>query len=135
MVVKDRNHPCVIMYSIGNEIAQTASAEGIELNRQMAERTRALDPERFVTNCINGFLNLISFDQEKWAEKQETKRQRGDGQSSKNLTVVLNYAMGLLERSLDYLVRLPRVDRKTRDAYAALDIAGYNYMVFFYVTE
>ena len=30
MVAKDRNRPSVIMYSIGNEIAETATEQGVE---------------------------------------------------------------------------------------------------------
>ena len=41
----------------------------------------------------------------------------------------------MLERSLKYIVRLPAVDKRTRDAFAALDIAGYNYMSGRYRTD
>ena len=135
MVAKDFNHPSVVMYSIGNEIAETATERGIELNRRLAERTRDLDPTRFVTNCINGFLNLISpMDDEKLARKNAASRESGEA-PNKNLILVLNYLMAVLERTLKYLVRLPAVDRRTRDAFAAVDIAGYNYMAGRYRTD
>ena len=38
------NHPSVVMYSIGNEIAETATAKGIRLNGEIADRTRQLTP-------------------------------------------------------------------------------------------
>ncbi len=129
MIAKDANHPSVIMYSLGNEIAETATARGIALNRAMAERTRELDPTRFVTNCINGFLNLISpQDDEKLAQKSAAARESGQP-PHKNLIVILNFLMGVLEKTLPRLVRLPAVDTRTRQVYAALDIAGYNYML------
>ena len=36
--------------------------------------------------------------------------------------------MAVLDKMLPYIVRLSRVDKRTRDAYAAVDVAGYNYM-------
>ena len=53
MVRKDRNHPSVIMYSIGNEIPDTGRPSGAAVGRAIAERIRALDDTRLVTNSIN----------------------------------------------------------------------------------
>ena len=129
LVANGVNHPSVIMYSIGNEIAETATPRGIELNRRMARRTRELDPTRPVTNGINGFLNLISpMDDEKLAEKARQARESGEN-PNKNLIGILNLIIGILDRNLDRIVRMKRVDARTRDAFAELDVAGYNYMV------
>jgi beta-galactosidase len=128
MIAKDFNHPSVVMYSIGNEIAETATASGVELNRSLADHTRELDSTRYVTNCINGFLNLISpRDDEKIAQKNAAMRESGEP-SNKKLIIILNYLMGVLAKTLKYIVRLPAVDKRTEDAFAAVDIAGYNYM-------
>ncbi|OPX12476.1 glycoside hydrolase family 2 TIM barrel-domain containing protein [Mycobacterium sp. AT1] len=129
LVAKNANHPSVIMHAIGNEIAETATAEGIRLNGVIADRARELDPTRLVTNCINGFLNLISpTNDEKQAKKHAAAREEGGHDANKNLIAALNLLIGTLEKSLKYIVRLPLVDKRTRDAYAALDVAGYNYM-------
>lgn len=128
MVDKDLNHPSVVMYSIGNEITETATERGVELNRSLVERTRELDPTRFTTNCINGFLNLIApKDDEKLAKKNAAKRAEGEA-PNKNLIVILNYLIAILEKTLNRIVRLNAVDKRTRDAFAAVDVAGYNYM-------
>ncbi|MFB9406475.1 glycoside hydrolase family 2 TIM barrel-domain containing protein [Pseudarthrobacter polychromogenes] len=128
LVANAFNHPSVIMYSIGNEIAETATPRGIEMNRRIADRTRELDPTRLVTNGINGFLNLISpQDEEKLAKKADAARETGEN-PNKNLIGVLNLIIGILDRMLDKIVRLPAVDKRTREAFAALDVAGYNYM-------
>ena len=58
MVLKDRNHPCVIMYSIGNEIPDTGRPSGAAVGRAIAERIRALDDTRLVTNSINPMLSV-----------------------------------------------------------------------------
>ena len=128
MVAKDVNHPSVIMYSIGNEIGETATERGVQLNRRIAERTRELDPTRLITNCINGFLNLIGpQDDEKLAAKSAANRDSG-GEPNKNLILILNYLLAVLDKVMPYIVRLRGVDKRTRDAYAAVDVAGYNYM-------
>ena len=43
MVDKDYNHPCVILYSTGNEVAETAQEKGIALQREFTEYLHQLD--------------------------------------------------------------------------------------------
>jgi beta-galactosidase len=54
MVLRDRNHPCVIVWSIGNEISERFTEEGVELARLQADRVRQLDPTRPVTAALCG---------------------------------------------------------------------------------
>lgn len=60
MVVRGWNHPCVIMYSIGNEVTETAEERGIQLTGEMTELIHKLDPSRPVTCGINPMLNILS---------------------------------------------------------------------------
>ncbi|MDR1200411.1 MAG: DUF4982 domain-containing protein [Tannerellaceae bacterium] len=50
MVMRDRNHPSVVMWSIGNEIPDQSTAEGPALARQMITLCHHLDPTRLVTS-------------------------------------------------------------------------------------
>ena len=59
MVDKDYNHPCVILYSTGNEVAETGQKEGIMLTGQMTDYLHELDAARPVSCGINIFF--ISF--------------------------------------------------------------------------
>ncbi|WP_432564167.1 glycoside hydrolase family 2 TIM barrel-domain containing protein [Kineococcus sp. SYSU DK003] len=59
MVAKDRNHPSVVMYSIGNEIVEVGTPHGGRWARRLAEHVRALDPTRPVTNGVNALLAVI----------------------------------------------------------------------------
>ena len=60
MVEKDFNHPSVIMYSTGNEVAETAQKKGIAFTRCMTEYLHSLDGTRPVTCGINIFFNFLS---------------------------------------------------------------------------
>lgn len=45
-VRKDRNHPCVIMWSIGNEIYDTHQGNGYEITKDLCRIVRRCDPEK-----------------------------------------------------------------------------------------
>jgi beta-galactosidase len=49
MLLRDRNHPSVVMWSIGNEIPDQSTKEGPALARQMIALCHSLDPTRLVT--------------------------------------------------------------------------------------
>ena len=56
LVRKDKNHPCVIMYSIGNEIPEVGNSIDSGWGKKIADRIRELDPTRYVTNSMNLLL-------------------------------------------------------------------------------
>lgn len=129
MVEKDRNHPCVIMYSIGNEIGETAVPFGIELSAKMAQRTRALDPTRPVINGINALLNLAtSSNEEKVQRKAASARKSGAKEADGGIILVLNLVMGAMSKFMSWILTKPIIDKKTKDAFSDLDVAGYNHM-------
>ena len=57
MVLRDRNHPSVILWSIGNEIAERAEPAGVELARQLTGHIRSMDATRPILAAINGSRN------------------------------------------------------------------------------
>lgn len=50
MVMRDRNHPSVVMWSIGNEVPDQSSAEGPVLAAKMINICHTADPTRLVTS-------------------------------------------------------------------------------------
>ncbi len=55
MVLRDRNHPSIVVWSIGNEVIERdGRSNGAAIARMLAEKVRALDPTRPVTSAING---------------------------------------------------------------------------------
>ncbi len=55
MVMRDRNHPSVIMWSIGNEINERADTSGLIITKQLSDEVRRLDPTRPITAAICSF--------------------------------------------------------------------------------
>ena len=53
MVLRDRNHPSVIMWSIGNEIPGRHTPEVVETAGKLGDFIRNLDPTRPVTSAVN----------------------------------------------------------------------------------
>ena len=55
MILRDRNHPSIIMWSIGNEIVDRADPSGIAIAAKLKEIVRQYDDTRPVTAGINDF--------------------------------------------------------------------------------
>ena len=138
MVDKDYNHPCVIMYSTGNEVAETAQPKGIALTEEMTEELHRLDATRPVTRGINIFFNFLNsigmgqYSDEKAAkEAQRAANAKASGKKKKESATgskFFNDMAGLLGADFMKLgATLHGSDVTTRQAYARMDIAGYNY--------
>jgi beta-galactosidase len=52
MVLRDRNHPSIIMWSIGNEIIERKKREAVETANRLANLVRSIDPTRPVTSAM-----------------------------------------------------------------------------------
>jgi beta-galactosidase len=57
MVLRDRNHPSVIMWSIGNEIEERADPDGVRIAKDLSTRVRDLDTTRPVTMAVPFFFD------------------------------------------------------------------------------
>jgi len=53
-VKRDRNHPSVIMWSIGNEIREAADTSGYRIATNLTGAIRSLDPTRAITEAMLG---------------------------------------------------------------------------------
>uniref|UniRef100_UPI0035C98091 glycoside hydrolase family 2 TIM barrel-domain containing protein n=1 Tax=uncultured Sphingomonas sp. TaxID=158754 RepID=UPI0035C98091 len=132
MVRRDRAHCSVIMYSVGNENSEPVSAYGIETARRLVERVRALDPNRPVTagvNLMSAALGWPATRKGGTTEQPETKIA-----PNMNSTMV-NAVTNQFTRLMKWVPRLKRTDAVTRDLFALLDVAGYNYGSVRYVRD
>jgi beta-galactosidase len=57
MVLRDRNHPSIIMWSTGNEIIERKTPEAVETARMLANAIKKLDSTRPVTSAMTAWDN------------------------------------------------------------------------------
>ncbi len=129
MAEKDCNHPCVILYSLGNEVTESAEKRGVELFKKMRDVLRSYDPTRPITCGIN-----IGFNQAQAGGHGFYSDRRADENDFKNLgTEEANHRkwmFGPLFTKLNAI--LPGCDRATKEIFSASDVAGYNYGILRY---
>jgi len=113
MVAKDVNHPSVILYSIGNEIPETGSPAGAAWGRRLAEKVRALDGTRYVTNAVNGLVAVLS-------EVSAMRSRAGEGAGVNTVMADPGDMMNAVSSS-------DLVTKRTAESFSVLDVAGLNY--------
>jgi beta-galactosidase len=57
MVLRDRNHPSVVFWSIGNEINERVDSSGLVIAKRLIEEVKRLDTTRPVTNALCSFYD------------------------------------------------------------------------------
>lgn len=121
LIAKNRNSPSVIMYSIGNEIGETATASGVDVARRLSNYFRKNDPDRPTTVAVNLLLNVMAT---RGVSPFEIDREKAaDGPTSTAANVIANKLGGIVLA----ISRLPIADKASRDVFATVDVAGYNY--------
>ncbi|WP_307786035.1 glycoside hydrolase family 2 TIM barrel-domain containing protein [Rathayibacter sp. SD072] len=119
MVAKDRHHPSVVFYSIGNEIPETGTAIGSIWGRRLAEKVRSLDPTRYVTNGVNPFVSMI----DTIVPQMKAQRSAAAEQPSGGVNTMMagfGAMMGRIQAS-------DQATQRTEESFAVLDVAGMNY--------
>ena len=53
LILANRNHPSIIMWSIGNEIPEQGNAEGLRISQQLQDLCHQIDPTRPVTQGLD----------------------------------------------------------------------------------
>jgi beta-galactosidase len=122
MVRKDYNHPSVIMYSIGNEIPEIATDQGIAISQKIVNKIKTLDGSRYTLASINGvFAAGEVVDQ---ITRDVVEGLAEDEKPEGNV----NDFMALMEKHMDKIVVHDEIGKRLDKACATTDIAGYNYM-------
>lgn len=128
MVQKDYNHPSVILYSTGNEVSETAQKRGIQITGEMTQYLHSLDDTRPVTCGVNIFFNFLSsIGLGVYSDKKAERENEPIGSE------FYNKLAGILgDKAMKIGAAFYGCDLKTRDAFANMDIAGYNYGILRY---
>ena len=113
------HHPSVILYSIGNEICEVSDPHEAQYGRQICDHIRALDPTRYLVNCVNPVLSLMDRIPELAVK------------AGADINSILNGNAGELAK----LMASREIGEPLEEAFSYLDVAGYNYATFRYEAD
>ena len=135
MVQDAYNHPCVIMYSIGNEIPEAGSLKGVRVGKAIVDVIHSIDTSRLTTlspsvHWLREYLDgtpYLTVDEDEWLAASEENR-KADWSHYMNIFMgaVLNLPDN--EKGMAYPPTFIAADEDaTKNLYPYLDVAGYNY--------
>lgn len=117
-MTRDRNHPCIIMWSTGNEIMErNGLGEGYKLAKDLADCAHNLDKTRPITNSIPVPFNGLEDEDMIKSMMSLSKLAEENNGSIQNLGNP--YSMSIWAE-------------RTEAFAASLDVVGYNYMEYRY---
>jgi len=109
---RDRNHPSIIIWSIGNEVPErTGVSDGYAWARKQADFVRSLDPTRPVTSALPFLFEAMFTDPEEMAKTMQDSQGMFDPKR-----------MAPTDPAKD------RWGNLTREFNEALNLVGYNYL-------
>ena len=124
LVKKDYNHPCVIMYSIGNEIPEAGNKFDVQWGKKLADKLRSLDDTRYTTNSLNLLLAIMN-------DLPKLMAQNAAAQAAANTETdqpqEINSMMNNLGAMMAQFMASDFAAEKVKEAGAQVDITGYNY--------
>lgn len=136
-VRKCYNHPSVVLYSIGNEVSETADEKGIETAKKIVSRVHSLDTSRPVTMGVNLMMNVMYRKGVKLGGQADNTlsiddvvdpKATGTGMAMDG-SVLFNFMISLFAAGpfIKAMSKPRRSDGPIKGICEVLDIAGYNY--------
>ena len=132
MAKKDINHPSVIMYSIGNEVSETAEEKGIRLCQQLNDYLKSIDPTRVTTVGINVLLNVyyqlgIGVYKDRRAYNEIPLKEDKSYKEKKSGSAFFNSITNQLGGLFFFMSKGRRAERICERVAPAIDVLGLNY--------
>lgn len=133
MVNRDYNHPSVIFYSIGNEVAEPHEERGIHIEKEMIDLCHKLDQTRPVTLGFNIMIVLMAtqgksaFSGSNENKKKDEQQQQESQQPNLNSSEAFNMLTQQVGKQMNLAGNSPEADKASSPGLDLLDIAGYNY--------
>ena len=119
MVKKDYNHPCVIMYCVGNEITDTGLPFGGTICKMLCAKFKELDTTRPTMIAINSMLSTLAAMKAKQAAEEKDDGETVGSKEVNDIVALLPKIMAsITPDSLEAIIH---------DCVEAVDIVGYNY--------
>ena len=126
------NHPSVIMYSLGNEVTETAEEKGVELCGRMRDLVRSMDDTRPVTAGINVLLDVyasrgIGIYKDKGNYRPEPLPENGRFREKRSGSAFFNYWTEKLGGLMFSMSKGKTAERVVKNIAEKLDVTGLNY--------
>lgn len=128
MILKARNHPSVVMYSIGNEISDISKPEGAEIGRKLTALCHKLDPSRPTLNAVNpvvAIMGSISKGETSPDDIVDPYKENKDSQAAGSL--LANIIVTAVPFISKFMGKPKKVEKLLKESFDAVDIVGYNY--------
>lgn len=128
MVYKDYNHPCVVLYSIGNEIPEVGSPTDASWGRKIAEKIRSIDKSRYITNALNlpgAILDLV-------VPMMRAQKPESAGAKSGEINQV---SKDMQQDMRAWILNSDILQERIDESCGVLDVIGYNYTTERYENE
>lgn len=129
MIRKDRNHPSVILYSIGNEIADTGSESGAKISRMLSDYCHKEDPTRPTTNGINPVVSNMGgvLNNGKVTKDDVVDPYRETAGAQATASLLANIIVTVTPFISKMMGKPNKVEKLLKPCFDAIDVVGYNY--------
>ncbi|WP_455501343.1 glycoside hydrolase family 2 protein [Gemmiger sp.] len=142
MVETAYNHPCVILYSIGNEIPEAGSVKGVRIGKSIVDAIHAEDKTRLTCLCpsvhwLREYLDgteYLTVDEDEWMHG-DPERIAADWKHYARIFMGTAANIPDDEKGMPYPPTYVQMDEDaTKNLYPYLDVPGYNYYEDNYAT-
>nr|WP_315148124.1 glycoside hydrolase family 2 TIM barrel-domain containing protein [uncultured Flavobacterium sp.] len=120
-ILRDRNHPSIFMWSIGNEIPEQWSDEGVVIAKELSAIVKRLDTTRLVTAAMNPAVNMNIDEVTLQFEKSKTYFNKLATSGALDI-IGYNYAHQTFEHHQKNFPNIPFIATETT---SALETRGY----------
>jgi len=120
-ILRDRNHPSIFMWSIGNEIPEQWSDEGVVIAKELSVIVKKLDTTRLVTAAMNPVVNMNIDEVTLQFEKSKTYFNKLATSGALDI-IGYNYAHQTFEHHQKNFPNIPFIATETT---SALETRGY----------
>ena len=135
MVQDAYNHPCVVIYSIGNEIPEAGSVKGVRIGKEIVDTIHSLDTSRLTTLCpsvhwLREYLEDVPYltrDEDEWMAEDPANKETDWNHYVRIFTGAVNNLPDNEKGQVYPETYIKQDEDATKNLYPYLDIAGYNY--------
>lgn len=127
MIRKDRSHPSVIMYSIGNEIGDTGKPEGANISKELADFCRKADPTRPTVNCLNPVVSNMGGSRSKGKPEDTVNPYQETRNSAATASLLANIIVTVVPFIQKLMGKPEKVEKLLKPCFDTVDIVGLNY--------